>query len=95
MSQVQILPPRPNNCFGWKPRPVLTRPVCEERYLDEVPNPWGTLKGKLVSLARRLYARRDTAVLHQINGEVDEESGWAVTPTQWFESTPHPTLKAM
>ena len=49
------------------------------------------LKGKLVSFARRLYARSVTAILHQIHHvEVDEESGWVVTPTQRFESAPHP-----
>lgn len=108
------------SCFGWKPRPVLTRLDCEERYLDEVPinaalaqlaggnwfrtstvsvrirgavPTWGMLKGKLVSLARRLYARSVTAILHHV--EVDEESSWAVTPTQRFESAPHPTLASV
>ncbi len=128
-------------CFGWKPRPVLTRPGCEECYLDEVPinaalaqlagGDWlrtstvsvrirgavptrGMLKGKLVSLARKLNARSVTAILHQschrlkvrshgfqscsagfksrwqYHVEVDEESSWVVTPTQRFESAPHP-----
>ena len=64
MPQVRILPSRPTYCFGWKPRPVLTRLDREERYLDEVP-----INAALAQLAGGDWLRTSTVSV-RIRGAV-------------------------